>query len=110
MSFFGGRSAPAAMAGRGLGGAPFYATAGSTGVDFGTVRDQQAVPAAPTFQPFKFEPKRARIDWRLLHGIDIHAMVRAGDGLDAESRHACTTRCVHAQPTSTRPSPGRKGS
>ena len=65
------------MAGRT--GAPFYG--GTTQFDpavfdYAGMRDQsQTAVSAPTFQPFKFEPKRARIDWRLLHGIDIHAMV-----------------------------------
>ncbi|GFR48246.1 hypothetical protein Agub_g10109 [Astrephomene gubernaculifera] len=42
------------------------------------MRDQ-TMTAAPTFPPFKFEARRARIDWRLLHGIDISAMMRDVD-------------------------------
>ena len=46
-------------------------------------RDQQAplmtmtMPTAPpTFQAFKFEARKTRIDWRLLHGVDINPIVR----------------------------------
>lgn len=28
-----------------------------------------------TYQPFKFENRRLRIDWRLLHGVDINRVV-----------------------------------
>jgi zinc finger protein DZIP1 len=28
--------------------------------------------------PFRFESKRIRIDWRVLHGVDINALVSAG--------------------------------
>jgi hypothetical protein len=31
-----------------------------------------------TYQPFKFESRRSRIDWRLLHGVDINKLVRRG--------------------------------
>ena len=50
-------------------------------------RDQQAglmnmttmMPTAPpTFQAFKFEARKTRIDWRLLHGVDINPIVRGG--------------------------------
>eukprot|EP00201_Polytomella_parva_P011064 CAMPEP_0175055438 /NCGR_PEP_ID=MMETSP0052_2-20121109/10079_1 /TAXON_ID=51329 ORGANISM="Polytomella parva, Strain SAG 63-3" /NCGR_SAMPLE_ID=MMETSP0052_2 /ASSEMBLY_ACC=CAM_ASM_000194 /LENGTH=446 /DNA_ID=CAMNT_0016320281 /DNA_START=21 /DNA_END=1358 /DNA_ORIENTATION=+ len=34
---------------------------------------------APSFPPFKFEPKRSRIDWRLLHGVDLNSVVRDVD-------------------------------
>lgn len=34
-----------------------------------------APPPPPAFQPFRFEPRRARIDWRLLHGVDINNIV-----------------------------------
>ncbi|GLC59969.1 hypothetical protein PLESTB_001559200 [Pleodorina starrii] len=39
----------------------------------------QTMTTAPSFPPFKFEPRRSRIDWRLLHGIDINAMMRDVD-------------------------------
>ncbi|EFJ50393.1 hypothetical protein VOLCADRAFT_88956 [Volvox carteri f. nagariensis] len=42
------------------------------------LRDQ-TMTSAPSFPPFKFESRRARIDWRLLHGIDINAMMRDVD-------------------------------
>lgn len=49
---------------------PFYET-------FDVLRDQtQTMVKAPSFMPFKFEPRRARIDWRLLHGVDINTIVR----------------------------------
>ncbi len=32
-------------------------------------------PSPPAFQPFRFEPRRARIDWRLLHGVDVNNIV-----------------------------------
>lgn len=43
-------------------------------------RDQQQMPGAVhdlpvTYQPFKFESRRLRIDWRLLHGVDINKLV-----------------------------------
>lgn len=39
-----------------------------------------------TYQPFKFDSRRFRIDWRLLHGVDIHKVVSSGHaGL---SRHS----------------------
>lgn len=30
-----------------------------------------------TYMPFKFENRRVRIDWRLLHGVDIDKLVGA---------------------------------
>lgn len=41
-------------------------------------RDQVTMMPAPSFPPFKFEPRRARIDWRLLHGVDINSIVSRG--------------------------------
>ncbi|WIA11315.1 hypothetical protein OEZ85_011438 [Tetradesmus obliquus] len=32
-----------------------------------------------TYQPFKFESRRSRIDWRLLHGVDINKLIRDTD-------------------------------
>ncbi|KAG2493967.1 hypothetical protein HYH03_007896 [Edaphochlamys debaryana] len=52
-------------------------TADAGGMDY-PARDQTMTPA-PTFPPFKFEPRRSRIDWRLLHGVDINSMVRDVD-------------------------------
>lgn len=43
-------------------------------LDWGPMRDQ-TLTAAPTFPPFKFEPRRARIDWRMLHGVDVNYIV-----------------------------------
>lgn len=40
----------------------------------------QTMQVAPTFAPFKFEHKRTRIDWRLLHGVDINSVVSTGEG------------------------------
>eukprot|EP00983_Pelagomonas_calceolata_P107029 1159300-Pelagomonas_calceolata.AAC.7 len=34
-----------------------------------------ALASQPAFPPFKFEPRRTRIDWRLLHGVDINNIV-----------------------------------
>ncbi len=51
-------------------------------LDYTGLRDQTLV-SAPTFMPFKFEPRRARIDWRLLHGVDLNTIVRKeGVGVD----------------------------
>ena len=49
--------------------------------DYTAVRDQTTMVAAPTFVPFKFEPRRARLDWRMLHGVDINMIVSNGWGL-----------------------------
>ena len=41
-------------------------------------RDQtliQMPTAPPTFPAFKFESRKTRIDWRLLHGVDINPIV-----------------------------------
>lgn len=38
-------------------------------------RDQTPAAPPPAFPPFRFEPRRSRIDWRLLHGVDINAIV-----------------------------------
>ncbi|KAG1653769.1 hypothetical protein FOA52_006499 [Chlamydomonas sp. UWO 241] len=43
------------------------------------MRDQSLVGAAPVFPPFKFEPRRSRIDWRMLHGVDINPIIRDVD-------------------------------
>lgn len=43
------------------------------------MRDQTLV-SAPTFPPFKFENKRTRIDWRMLHSVDVHSLVGGGAG------------------------------
>ncbi|KXZ55055.1 hypothetical protein GPECTOR_3g213 [Gonium pectorale] len=56
---------------------PWINTAATDPYDY-PLRDQTMV-SAPTFPPFKFEHRRARIDWRLLHGIDINSMVRDVD-------------------------------
>lgn len=59
------------------GTAAFGPWVGDPYVDHTGLRDQMATTTtAPNFPPFKFEPRRARIDWRLLHGIDINSMVR----------------------------------
>eukprot|EP00798_Chlamydomonas_sp_ICE-L_P015155 gene15155-21221_t len=52
---------------------PTYDTA-----DFTQIRDQTMM-VAPTFVPFKFEPRRTRIDWRMLHGVDVDHIVRDVD-------------------------------
>ncbi|KAG2425377.1 hypothetical protein HXX76_013791 [Chlamydomonas incerta] len=62
------------------GTAAFGPWVGDPYVDHTGLRDQMAtMTTAPTFPPFKFEPRRARIDWRLLHGIDINSMMRDVD-------------------------------
>lgn len=39
-------------------------------------RDQELGLDLPiTYMPFKFENRRVRIDWRLLHGVDIDKLV-----------------------------------
>ena len=42
-----------------------------------TTRDQiMTLPwPPPTFQAFKFESRKTRIDWRLLHGVDVNPIV-----------------------------------
>eukprot|EP00198_Chlamydomonas_reinhardtii_P000413 XP_001689748.1 predicted protein [Chlamydomonas reinhardtii] len=62
------------------GTAAFGPWVGDPYVDHTGLRDQMATTTtAPNFPPFKFEPRRARIDWRLLHGIDINSMMRDVD-------------------------------
>ncbi|KAJ9523881.1 hypothetical protein QJQ45_020074 [Haematococcus lacustris] len=46
---------------------------------FDLPRDQLASLPPPAFSPFRFEVKRARIDWRLLHGVDLNAIIRDVD-------------------------------
>eukprot|EP00955_Chlamydomonas_euryale_P094042 364824-Chlamydomonas_euryale.AAC.7 len=44
-------------------------------------RDQHAgwptLTAPPVFAAFKFEPRRSRIDWRVLHGVEVNPIVRS---------------------------------
>uniref|UniRef100_A0A383WEI0 Cilium assembly protein DZIP1 N-terminal domain-containing protein n=1 Tax=Tetradesmus obliquus TaxID=3088 RepID=A0A383WEI0_TETOB len=42
-----------------------------------TLADADGLPV--TYQPFKFESRRSRIDWRLLHGVDINKLIRDTD-------------------------------
>jgi zinc finger protein DZIP1 len=47
----------------------------------------QTIAPPPAFQPFRFERRRARIDWRLLHGVDINNIVSVtGQGLLVHAR------------------------
>ncbi|KAL6752459.1 hypothetical protein V8C86DRAFT_2753936 [Haematococcus lacustris] len=46
---------------------------------FDLPRDQLASLPPPSFSPFRFEVKRARIDWRLLHGVDLNTIIRDVD-------------------------------
>lgn len=50
--------------------------AGGT-LDLLQTHDQTPAFPPPAFPPFRFEPRRARIDWRLLHGVDINTIVSA---------------------------------
>ena len=45
--------------------------------DMDATRDQiMTLPSPPpTFQAFKFESRKTRIDWRLLHGVDVNPIV-----------------------------------
>ncbi len=45
------------------------------GRDQWTLRAGQELPV--TYMPFKFESKRSRLDWRMLHGVDVHKVVGA---------------------------------
>ena len=47
------------------------------GVTAAVLRDQFMPPLQPvvSFSPFKFEPRRVRVDWRLLHGVDTNKVV-----------------------------------
>ncbi|WIA31397.1 hypothetical protein OEZ86_002296 [Tetradesmus obliquus] len=42
-----------------------------------TLADADGLPV--TYQPFKFDSRRSRIDWRLLHGVDINKLIRDTD-------------------------------
>ncbi|GBF96203.1 hypothetical protein Rsub_08748 [Raphidocelis subcapitata] len=42
---------------------------------------------APAVLPFRFDTKRCRLDWRLLHGVDVDQVIRTTD-LDALERVA----------------------
>ena len=47
---------------------------------FDVEQRDQLIPmptAPPTFAAFKFESRKTRIDWRLLHGVDINPIVGA---------------------------------
>jgi zinc finger protein DZIP1 len=48
------------------------------GMTTAVLRDQFTAPLQPvvSFPPFKFEPRRVRVDWRLLHGVDTNKVVR----------------------------------
>lgn len=48
--------------------------------DFRQARDQGGQQmldstGAPSFPPFRFDAKRVRIDWRVLHAVDINQLV-----------------------------------
>ncbi|MEW5312297.1 MAG: hypothetical protein WDW38_003941 [Sanguina aurantia] len=52
--------------------------------DFRQARDQGVQQhsdssVAPSFPPFRFDAKRVRIDWRVLHAVDINQLVRDVD-------------------------------
>lgn len=57
------------------------------------MRDQAmtSVPA-PAFPAFRFEPKRARIDWRLLHGVDVNSIVSIPPA--RAHNNSCSTRSM----------------
>ncbi len=58
-------------------------------------RDQTVtLTTAPTFPAFKFEARRARIDWRLLHGVDINPIVSKSAHL---RHHQRTCNDAHMQ-------------
>ncbi|GAX82377.1 hypothetical protein CEUSTIGMA_g9805.t1 [Chlamydomonas eustigma] len=52
---------------------------GFVDLDFASRDQNVTLNAAPTFPAFKFESRRARIDWRLLHGVDINPIIRDVD-------------------------------
>jgi hypothetical protein len=41
-----------------------------------------------TYMPFKFENRRVRIDWRLLHGVDIDKLVSGRSSLSGRVTHS----------------------
>jgi hypothetical protein len=59
------------------GGHCFDARAGTSRRDqLQTLADADELPI--TYLPFKFESRPSRIDWRLLHGVDINKLVGNG--------------------------------
>ena len=62
----------------------------------GSSNDLSADQGVPSFQPFRFESRRSRIDWRLLHGVDINNIVGPGAGFDRASMLIlCMHVCAH---------------
>lgn len=50
-----------------------------------------------TYMPFKFENRRVRIDWRLLHGVDIDKLVsplRTAGATPPAAVHWCCAPCL----------------
>jgi hypothetical protein len=47
-----------------------------------------------TYMPFKFENRRVRIDWRLLHGVDVDKLV--GSTLQQHAQHFAYRNPDHA--------------
>lgn len=41
-----------------------------------------------TYMPFKFENRRVRIDWHLLHGVDIDKLVSSRPSLSGRVKHS----------------------
>ena len=49
---------------------------GSRAVDGGGMAGTEGAPATPEF---RFEARRARLDWRLLHAVDVDRVMREND-------------------------------
>lgn len=46
---------------------------------------------APSLPAFRFEPRRARMDWRVLHGVDVDSIQR---DLDLDSLEQACGACI----------------
>eukprot|EP00775_Hariotina_reticulata_P007380 gene7380-7589_t len=48
-------------------------------------------PLQLQYPPFRFEQRRMRIDWRLLHGVDVNKLIRDTDLDTLEQLVSCIT-------------------
>lgn len=86
-----------ASLGRSVGMGAYYGDVGTLDLP---MRDQSLTAGAPVFPAFRFESRRSRIDWRVLHGIDVNPIVSlsrpAPCPMKAVLLHAGSANFMHA--------------
>lgn len=60
--------------------------------------EQLSMELPISYMPFKFENRRVRIDWRLLHGVDLDKLVRRNNACGRPHGSRVCTAGLQAAP------------